>query len=129
METLVASEGLITKIIGPVIDVEFPDGNLPKIYTALNIYNDNGEKIVAEVEQMLGSNKVRTVAMSSTDGLRRGMKVVNTNEPIKIPVGDSILGRILNVTVDPFDNAGAIERKRNAGRRKKCRAIRRRQGR
>ena len=109
METLVASEGLITKIIGPVIDVEFPDGNLPKIYTALNIYNDNGEKIVAEVEQMLGSNKVRTVAMSSTDGLRRGMKVINTNEPIKIPVGEAILGRILNVTGDPVDNAGAIE--------------------
>ena len=80
METMIASEGLITKIIGPVIDVEFPDGDLPKIYTALNIYNDNGDKIVAEVEQMLGSNKVRTVAMSSTDGLRRGMKVINTNE-------------------------------------------------
>ena len=109
METLVASEGLITKIIGPVVDVEFSDGNLPKIYTALNIYNDNGEKIVAEVEQMLGSNKVRTVAMSSTDGLRRGMKVFNTNEPIKIPVGDAILGRILNVTGDPVDNEGDIE--------------------
>ncbi len=109
METLVASEGLITKIIGPVIDVEFPDGNLPKIYTALNIYNDNGEKIVAEVEQMLGSNKVRTVAMSSTDGLKRGMKVINTNEPIKIPVGEAILGRILNVTGDPVDNDGPIE--------------------
>lgn len=109
METLVASEGLITKIIGPVIDVEFPDGNLPKIYTALNIFNDNGEKIVAEVEQMLGSNKVRTVAMSSTDGLKRGMKVINTNEPIKIPVGEGILGRILNVTGDPVDNEGAIE--------------------
>ena len=109
METLVASEGLITKIIGPVVDVEFSDGNLPKLYTALNIYNDNGEKIVAEVEQMLGSNKVRTVAMSSTDGLRRGMKVFNTNEPIKIPVGDAILGRILNVTGDPVDNEGDIE--------------------
>ena len=109
METMIASEGLITKIIGPVIDVEFPDGNLPKIYTALNIYNDNGEKIVAEVEQMLGSNKVRTVAMSSTDGLRRGMKVINTNEPIKIPVGEAILGRILNVTGDAVDNAGPIE--------------------
>ena len=109
METLVASEGLITKISGPVVDVEFSDGNLPKLYTALNIYNDNGEKIVAEVEQMLGSNKVRTVAMSSTDGLRRGMKVFNTNEPIKIPVGDAILGRILNVTGDPVDNEGDIE--------------------
>ena len=109
METMIASEGLITKIIGPVIDVEFPDGDLPKIYTALNIYNDNGDKIVAEVEQMLGSNKVRTVAMSSTDGLRRGMKVINTNEPIKIPVGNAILGRILNVTGDAVDNAGPIE--------------------
>ena len=109
METLNANEGLITKVIGPVIDVEFPDGNLPNIYTALNIYNDNGEKTVAEVQQMLGSNKVRTVAMSSTDGLRRGMKVVNTGEPIKIPVGNAILGRILNVTGDPVDNEGAIE--------------------
>ncbi len=109
METMIASEGLITKIIGPVIDVEFPDGDLPKIYTALNIYNDNGDKIVAEVEQMLGSNKVRTVAMSSTDGLRRGMKVINTNEPIKIPVGNAILGRILNVTGDAVDNEGPIE--------------------
>ncbi|MBR1461001.1 F0F1 ATP synthase subunit beta [bacterium] len=109
MVTLNATEGIITKIIGPVIDVEFPDGNLPNIYTALNIYNENGEKIVAEVEQMLGSNKVRTVAMSSTDGLKRGMKVINTNEPIKIPVGNAILGRILNVTGDPVDNAGPIE--------------------
>jgi F-type H+-transporting ATPase subunit beta len=109
METLTSNEGIITKIIGPVIDVEFPDGNLPNIYTALNIYNQEGTKIVTEVEQMLGSNKVRTVAMSSTDGLRRGMKVVNTNEPIKIPVGDAILGRILNVTGDPVDNAGNIE--------------------
>ncbi len=109
MVTLNATEGIITKIIGPVVDVEFPDGNLPNIYTALNIFNEKGEKIVAEVEQMLGSNKVRTVAMSSTDGLKRGMKVINTNEPIKIPVGNAILGRILNVTGDPVDNEGPIE--------------------
>ncbi len=108
METLTA-EGLITKIIGPVIDVEFPSGDLPSIYTALNIYNDNGEKIVAEVQQMLGSNKVRTVAMSSTDGLRRGMRVINTGEPIKIPVGKAILGRILNVVGDPVDNMGDVQ--------------------
>ena len=87
METLNSTQGLITKIIGPVVDVEFPDGNLPKIYTALNIYQKDGTKVVAEVQQMLGSNKVRTVAMSSTDGLKRGMKVVNTGEPIKMPVG------------------------------------------
>lgn len=109
METIVNTEGLITKVIGPVIDVEFPSGDLPNIYTALNIYNDKGEKIVAEVQQMLGSNKVRTVAMSSTDGLRRGMKVINTNEPIKIPVGNAILGRILNVVGDPVDNMGEIK--------------------
>ena len=109
METLTSNEGLITKIIGPVIDVEFPDGNLPNIYTALNIFTPDGTKIVTEVEQMLGSNKVRTVAMSSTDGLKRGMKVINTNEPIKIPVGNAILGRILNVTGDPVDNEGNIE--------------------
>ena len=108
METLNSTEGLITKVIGPVIDVEFPSGDLPEIYTALNIYNEDGTKIVAEVQQMLGANKVRTVAMSSTDGLKRGMKVINTNEPIKIPVGKAILGRILNVTGDPVDNAGEI---------------------
>ena len=109
METLIAAEGIITKVIGPVVDVEFPSGDLPNIYTALNIYNDNGEKIVAEVQQMLGSNRVRTVAMSSTDGLRRGMKVINTNEPIKIPVGNAILGRILNVVGDAVDNMGEIK--------------------
>ena len=78
METLNKNEGLITKIIGPVIDVEFQQGELPEIYTALNITKEDGTYIVAEVQQMLGSNKVRAVAMASTDGLKRGMKVVNT---------------------------------------------------
>lgn len=109
METLTATEGLIAKIIGPVVDVEFPSGDLPNIYTALNMFQDDGTKVVAEVQQMLGSNKVRTVAMSSTDGLRRGMKVINTNEPIKIPVGKAILGRILNVVGDAVDNQGEIQ--------------------
>ena len=90
MDTLTKNEGLITKIIGPVIDIEFQQGDLPEIYTAL-------------------SNKVRAVAMASTDGLKRGMKVINTNEPIKIPVGKPILGRILNVTGDPVDKMGPIE--------------------
>ena len=69
MDTLTKNEGLITKIIGPVVDVEFQQGELPEIYTALHIYKDDGTYVVAEVQQMLGSNKVRTVAMSSTDGL------------------------------------------------------------
>ena len=105
---LALNEGQITQIIGPVIDVEFPHGNLPEIYNALEIITDNG-KVVAEVQQMLGANKVRTVAMSSTDGLKRGMKVVNTGEPIKIPVGKPILGRILNVIGEPVDKMGEIE--------------------
>ena len=109
MDTLTKNEGLITKIIGPVIDVEFQQGELPEIYTALHITKDDGSFVVAEVQQMLGGNKVRTVAMSSTDGLKRGMKVINTNEPIKIPVGKPILGRILNVTGDPVDKMGPIE--------------------
>ena len=108
METLTATEGIITKVIGPVIDVEFPSGDLPSIYTALNIFTEDGKRIVAEVQQMLGSNKVRTVAMASTDGLKRGMKVINTNEPIKIPVGKAILGRILNVVGEAVDNDGEI---------------------
>ena len=109
METLNKNEGLITQIIGPVIDVEFQQGELPEIYTALNITCDDGHVVVAEVQQMLGSNRVRTVAMSSTDGLKRGMKVINTNEPIKIPVGKPILGRILNVIGEPVDKMGPIE--------------------
>ncbi len=109
METLNKNEGLITQIIGPVIDVEFQQGELPEIYTALNITCDDGHIVVAEVQQMLGSNRVRTVAMSSTDGLKRGMKVVNTGEPIKIPVGKPILGRILNVIGEPVDKMGPIE--------------------
>ena len=109
METLTKNEGFITKIIGPVIDVEFQQGELPEIYNALRIEKENGEVVIAEVQQMLGSNKVRTVAMSSTDGLKRGMKVINTNEPIKIPVGKPVLGRILNVVGDPVDEMGPIE--------------------
>ena len=109
METLNKNEGLITQIIGPVIDVEFQQGELPEIYTALRIYNEDGSYVLAEVQQMLGSNRVRTVAMSSTDGLKRGMKVVNTGEPIKIPVGKPILGRILNVIGEPVDKMGPVE--------------------
>ena len=109
METLNKNEGLITQIIGPVIDVEFAQGELPEIYTALKIYGEDGSATVAEVQQMLGSNRVRTVAMSSTDGLKRGMKVINTGEPIKIPVGKPILGRILNVIGEPVDKMGPIE--------------------
>ncbi|RAI15449.1 MAG: F0F1 ATP synthase subunit beta [Candidatus Melainabacteria bacterium] len=109
METLTKNEGLITQVIGPVVDVEFPQGELPEIYNALKIEKDDGTFVVAEVQQMLGSNRVRTVTMSSTDGLKRGMKVIDTKDSIKIPVGKAILGRILNVIGEPVDNKGAIE--------------------
>ena len=108
MTTLAEHEGIITQIIGPVIDVEFKNGNLPKIYDALEIHNNDGVKIIAEVQQHLGENKVRSVAMSSTDGLQRGMIAKDTQNPISIPVGQPILGRILNVLGDPVDNAGEI---------------------
>ena len=103
------NEGTIVQIIGPVIDVKFEDGVLPEIYYALEIFNDEGQKTTVEVQQLLGENTVRTVAMSSTDGLRRGMKVINTGNPIKVPVGKGILGRILNVLGEPVDNAGEVQ--------------------
>lgn len=109
METLNKNEGLISQIIGPVIDIEFQSGELPEIYNALRITKDDGTDVVVEVQQMLGSNKVRTVAMSSTDGLKRGMKVVDTKDSIKIPVGKPILGRILNVIGEPVDEIGPVE--------------------
>jgi F-type H+-transporting ATPase subunit beta len=109
METLEKNEGLISQIIGPVVDVEFQQGELPEIYNALKIQKDDGTTVIAEVQQMLGSNKVRTVAMSSTDGLKRGMKVIDTKDSIKIPVGKPILGRILNVVGEPVDKLGPVE--------------------
>ena len=102
-------EGYITQVIGPVIDVEFDSGILPEINDSIEIKVDDNTKIIAEVQQHLGENKVRSVAMSSTDGIKRGMKVINTSESIKIPVGKNILGRILNVLGEPVDNAGPIE--------------------
>jgi F-type H+-transporting ATPase subunit beta len=108
MTVLAENDGLITQIIGPVIDVEFSGGNLPEIFDALDIYTEKGTKIVAEVQQLLGENKIRSVAMSSTDGLQRGMKVINTKAPISIPVGKETLGRIMNVLGEPVDEMGDI---------------------
>jgi len=106
------SVGKITQIIGPVVDVEFPEGQLPEIFDALIIEDANpaGTKIrlVTEVQQFLGENRVRSVAMSTTDGLTRGMKVINTGEPIKVPVGQPTLGRILNVLGEPVDEGPPI---------------------
>lgn len=109
-DTAVKTEriGVITQIMGPVVDVSF-EGELPEIYSALRIVRGNGEPdLITEVQQHLGDNTVRTVAMASTDGLQRGMKVVDTGGPISVPVGDATLGRIMNVIGEPVDEAGPI---------------------
>ncbi|WP_353931232.1 F0F1 ATP synthase subunit beta [Okeanomitos corallinicola TIOX110] len=104
--------GYITQIIGPVVDVKFPGGKLPQIYNALTINgtNEAGQEIslTVEVQQLLGDNQVRAVAMSTTDGLTRGLEVVDTGAPISVPVGKATLGRIFNVLGEPVDNRGPV---------------------
>src|SRR6478672_8368498 len=99
--------GKIVQVIGPVLDVEFEAGHLPAIYNALRIKaktKETGEiDIVAEVEQHLGENRVRSVAMKPTDGLQRGMQAEDLGEPISVPVGPETLGRVLNVLGEPVD--------------------------
>jgi len=97
--------GLVSQIIGPVVDIEFPSGDIPKIYNAVIITSDDAS-ITCEVQQLLGNNKVRAVSMTSTDGLRRGASVVDTGAPISVPVGTATLGRIFNVLGVPVDEMG-----------------------
>ena len=103
------SAGRISQIIGPVVDVAF-DGELPEIYNALEVTN-SGERLVLEVQQQLPGNIVRAIAMSSTDGLKRGTEVKNTGKPISVPVGNVTLGRMFNVLGDPIDGKEAADRK------------------
>jgi F-type H+-transporting ATPase subunit beta len=98
------------QVTGPVVDVEFPPEQLPEIYSALEIERDNG-RLVLEVQQQLGDNWVRSVAMDTTDGLRRGMAAVDTGGPIQVPVGPSTLGRIFNVVGDAIDQKGGVDAK------------------
>jgi F-type H+/Na+-transporting ATPase subunit beta len=99
--------GKIVQVIGPVLDVEFEAGQLPEIYSALRIKSDSKETgaidVIAEVEQHLGENRVRAVAMKPTDGMQRGMSVLDLGEPITVPVGPETLGRVLNVLGEPVD--------------------------
>lgn len=99
--------GSIVQIIGPVIDVKFDSGKLPKIYNAIKIDNQ-GVIIIAEVLQHLGNDMVRCVAMSASDGLVRGMEAIDTGEAIKVPVGTEVLGRVFNVLGEPIDNMGVV---------------------
>ena len=100
-----AKTGFISQIIGPVLDIEFPGGEVPKVYNALVITTE-GSSITCEVQQLLGNNKVRAVSMTSTDGLKRGATVTDTGAPITVPVGTKTLGRIFNVLGVPVDEMG-----------------------
>ncbi|NBV54765.1 MAG: F0F1 ATP synthase subunit beta, partial [Proteobacteria bacterium] len=102
--------GQVARVIGPVVDVQF-DSHLPEILTALKVERKGAETLVLEVAQHLGENTVRTIAMSSTDGLTRGEKVLNTGSPIKVPVGPGNLGRIMNVVGEPIDECGPMDTK------------------
>lgn len=104
-----ATKGKIKQIIGAVIDVQF-DGNLPEIYNALELRKPNGEKLVLEVQQHLGEDSVRTIAMDGTEGLVRGMEVVDTGKAIAMPIGDAINGRLFNVTGDPIDGLPEVSK-------------------
>ena len=113
------SEGWITQVIGPVVDCEFPPGHLPAIYNALKVpgieYTDifsYTKELTLEVAQHLGENKVRCISLAGTDGLVRGQKVIDTGGPIKIPVGTTTLGRILNVIGEPVDKLGPVHAKK-----------------
>ena len=100
--------GKVVQVLGAVVDVTFPDA-LPAILNALTTEN-NGQKLVLEVAQHLGENTVRTIAMDSTEGLTRGTEVKDTAQPIAVPVGDHVLGRMLNVIGDPIDGKGDVDK-------------------
>ena len=104
------NSGKIAQIIGPVVDVSFTENaHLPKIYDALEIVKDNGQKIILEVQQHLGEDRIRAIAMDSTDGLVRGMKVVDTGSAIKMPIGDKIKGRLFNVVGQAIDGIDTMD--------------------
>ncbi len=108
-----ANVGQIKQIIGAVIDVSFPDSNLPDILNALEVKKPNGESLILECQRHLGEDSVRTISMEATDGLTRGMKVVDLGRPISMPVGNRIKGRLFNVVGEAIDGIGGIEKDDN----------------
>lgn len=102
------AQGKIIQIIGAVIDIEFPSDHMPKVYDALTLDSDEGKGLVLEVQQQLGDGIVRTIALGASEGLRRGIAVRNTGQPIQVPVGQKTLGRIMDVLGNPIDEAGPI---------------------
>jgi F-type H+/Na+-transporting ATPase subunit beta len=102
------NKGYVTQIIGPVLDIQFSDGNLPPIYSAVKIELEDGTSTIVEVQQLLGDNRVRAVSMRSTDGLKRGVEALDLGTPICVPVGTPTLGRIFNVIGEPVDEQGDV---------------------
>jgi F-type H+/Na+-transporting ATPase subunit beta len=102
------NKGYVSQIIGPVLDIKFPGGTLPPIYSALKIELEDGTETIVEVQQLLGDNKVRAVSMRSTDGLKRGVEAIDLGAPISVPVGTPTLGRIFNVIGQPVDEQGEV---------------------
>ena len=102
------NKGYVTQIIGPVLDIAFSEGNLPPIYSAIEISLEDGTQTIVEVQQLLGDNKVRAVSMRSTDGLKRGVEATDLGTPISVPVGAPTLGRIFNVIGEPVDEQGDV---------------------
>ena len=103
------NKGYVTQIIGPVLDIAFPEGTLPAIYSAIEISASDGTSTIVEVQQLLGDNKVRAVSMRSTDGLKRGVEAIDLGSPISVPVGTPTLGRIFNVIGEPVDEQGEVK--------------------
>ena len=101
--------GKVVEIIGPVVDIQFSQNNLPDLLTAIEIERPNEENLIVEVEQDIGSDRVRCIAMGSTDGLVRGMDAIDTGKPIQAPVGENVLGRMFNVLGKPIDGLGDVD--------------------
>ena len=112
-------DGKVIQVAGPAVDVEFPEGQIPVIRTAVRITSEGFNvpdpiDIICEVAQHIGESRVRTIAMQPTDGLVRGMKVINLGEPISVPVGKETLGRVLNVIGQPVDKMGPVNSTRKS---------------
>ena len=100
--------GIVRRVIGPVVDVQFPSGRLPDIYNAIEVEVE-GRKVVMECVQQLGDSAVRCVSLFSTDGMARGNLAVDTGRPVSVPVGEATLGRMFNVIGEPIDGKGPVE--------------------
>ncbi|MDI6829459.1 MAG: F0F1 ATP synthase subunit beta, partial [Armatimonadota bacterium] len=104
------AEGRVVEVIGPVVDIRFPIGQLPEILNAIKIVDESRNiNLTVEVAQMLGNEVVRCIAMASTDGLVRGMRAIDTGGPITVPVGKETLGRVFNLLGEPIDNVGPVQ--------------------